>query len=225
MTSRMRIGVAICCYKGHIPHLKRLFDSIQAQTRLPDEVVVSCSSSRPEDIPYRQEDYTFPFTIMTCEEPKNAAQNRNRAAAACVDTVDVISFFDADDTMHPQRIDIIYQCFTRHAVVILLHSIEIDPNASFIEYGHPAFLLNSLARCPWGSTVITVPMYQSHIANGHASIRSEVFPRISYRESADMQGREDTLFSTDVIFVYPMRTAYCNYKLSQYFPSRTIGAL
>ena len=219
----MRIGIAICCYQGHIPHLKRLLDSIQAQTRLPDQVIISCSSSSPEDIPYRAQDYSFPFQILTCEERKNAAQNRNRAARQL--NTDVICFFDADDIMHPQRLAIIHRCFTEHDVVILLHSIEIDPHAQFLEYGHPAFLLNSLSRCPWGSTIINHPMYQSHIANGHVSVLSEVFPTITYQESTEVQGREDTLFSTDVIAAYPMRTAYCNYKLSQYFPSRTGGSV
>jgi len=216
------VGIAICCYQGHIPHLKRLLDSIERQTRRPDQVVVSCSSSRPEDIPYRQEDYSFPFEIRTCEERRNAAQNRNRAAAEL--TTDVVSFFDADDTMHPQRIDFIYRCFTEHDVVLMLHNIEIEPDTGFMEYGHPVFLLNSLSRCPWGSTIVTLPLYQSHIANGHVSVLRTILREFQYQESVAMQGREDTVFSTDIIVAYPTRTAYCNYKLSKYYRSGTGGS-
>ena len=217
----LTIGIAICCYKGHIPHLRRLFDSIEAQRRLPDRVIVSCSSSVPEDIPDVKAQYRFPFEIITCEERQNAAQNRNRAAAHL--NTDVVSFFDADDVMHPRRIEFIYRCFTEQDVVLLLHNIEIDPQAEFVEYGHPTFLRNCLARCPWGSTILTQPLFQAHIANGHVSVLAEVLQTIRYNESSDMQGREDTIFSTDVIMSYPTRTAYSNYKLSKYFPSRTGG--
>lgn len=217
----MTIGVAICCYKGHIFHLKRLFDSLEAQTRPPDQVVVSCSSSLPQDIPYLPEMYSFPLTFLTHPEKRNAAQNRNSAAAHL--TTDIICFFDADDTMHPQRIHFIEECVMQHDAVIMLHNITAEEDAPFIEYGNAVWLRNILARCPWGSTILTVPLFQAHIANGHVSIRAEVFSRIRYDESEAAQGREDTLFCTNVIVAYPSRTAYCNYVLSKYYPSRTGG--
>jgi glycosyltransferase involved in cell wall biosynthesis len=42
--------------------------------------------------------YSFPVTVLTSTEPKNAGQNRNRA----VDYADTeyITMIDVDDTMH-----------------------------------------------------------------------------------------------------------------------------
>ena len=44
----MKIGVAIPCYSGHIPKLLCLLNSLEKQTKLPDKVVVSCSSIHHE---------------------------------------------------------------------------------------------------------------------------------------------------------------------------------
>ena len=71
------IGLVIPCYKPHIGLLKRVFDSIEKQTRHPDMVIVSCSSSEPSDIPYKQEDFSFPFKIYTHREKKNISENKN----------------------------------------------------------------------------------------------------------------------------------------------------
>ena len=43
------IGVAIPCYIYHLQKLKILLDSIQAQTLKPTHVVVSCSSTLPDN--------------------------------------------------------------------------------------------------------------------------------------------------------------------------------
>ena len=104
----MKIGVAIPAYVGHIEKLFQLLDSIQSQTIIPDEVVVSCSSTKKTDFELncyieKLKKYTFSLEIITSEEKKNAAQNRNIAASKLSD-VDYITFIDADDVMHPQRI-------------------------------------------------------------------------------------------------------------------------
>ena len=99
----MRIGVAIPCYIGHIEQLQVLLDSIAAQTRLPDKVVVSCSSTT--EMPPEFSKYEFDLQIICDPMRKNTAQNRN-IAAQLLDT-DVITFFDADDVMHPQRIEFV----------------------------------------------------------------------------------------------------------------------
>ena len=217
----LTIGVAICCYKGHLPHLKRLFDSIEQQIRKPDHVVISCSSTTIEDIVYRRSMYSFPFTFLIHSEKKNAAQNRNIASEHL--TTDIISFFDADDIMHPQRLSVIYDCFEQHDTQILLHSTELGTSMDFTMYRNIYLYLNQLDRCEWGSTILRYPIIEYPIANGHASVRRGVLSHTRFEESEEFQGREDTKFTTDIIMHYPYQTAYCQNILSRYDPSGTGG--
>lgn len=222
MNKPIRVGIAICCYKGHISILKRLLDSIESQTRKPNEVVVSCSSSEPDDIPYRRDMYSFPFRILTHSERKNAAQNRNYAAAQL--TTDVVCFFDADDIMHPQRIEIIADCFQANPqLMIFLHNIEFSTSTIFPPLRNVYLYMNQLSKCDWGSTILQVRLHHANIANGHASIRRSVLQHVTFQESVEFQGKEDTAFSTEIIQLYPMQTAYCYNVLSRYEPSGTGG--
>ena len=102
------IGVAISCYQGHLEALGNLLESINLQSRKPDMVIVSCSSydaSNATATPYSSKKYSFPYHIFFHSEKKNAAENRNIAASYL--TTDIITFIDADDIMHPQRIAVI----------------------------------------------------------------------------------------------------------------------
>lgn len=228
--SSKTVGLVICAYKGHIPHLKRLFASIEAQTRKPDMVVVSCSSTEPHDMPYSPDVYSFPLLIHTHSEKKNAAQNRNYGASLL--TTDIISFIDADDIMHPQRIEIIYDSFTKYDIYVFLHSTELYSTIPFEEQPQTIafspiytyeFVLNQLYRCPWGSAQLHVDKRGETITCGHISVLRSILTDISFRETADYHGKEDTIFATDIIQKYPNHTCYCYQRLSTYYPSRTYG--
>lgn len=216
------IGVAIPCYKGHIPHLKYLLDSIEQQTRKPDMVIVSCSSSTDEDIPYRQEEYNFRFKIYTHPNKKVVAENRNFAASQL--NTDIISFIDADDIMHPQRIEIIERAFIEHNIVLFLHNYIIGNTECFTNYSkyEYVFHINKLGISSWGSTIhIDSPKYDIH--NGHTSISRWLFSQIKFHEEPEFYTKEDTVFNTEIIAAYPNYTAYTLLKLSKYTASHTYG--
>ena len=218
------VGVAICCYNGHLPHLQHLFDSIERQTRRPDEVVVSCSSTRLDEVTYRRDMYTFPFRILIHAERRNAAQNRNYAASQL--TTDVVTFFDADDIMHPQRLAVIADTFEAHPTLqLFLHNTEFGTSLEFPRFTNVYLYLNQLGQCPWGSTTLKVPLNEAHIANGHVTVRKSVLAEVTYPEGGDFRGREDTVFTTEIIRKWPWGTAYCLNVLSKYFPSGTHGML
>ena len=227
MTSKT-IGIAICAYKGHIPQLHTVFNSIENQTRKPDMVIVSCSSAEQKDIPYRASMFSFPLIIITHREKKNAAQNRNFAGALL--QTDIICFFDADDIMHPQRIEIIERCFVTHDIKIFLHNTKQYNTAIHDEqintlYTEYQYILNLLGRCYYGTTILNVHVDNMLIANGHVSVAADVFKVIQFNDTGEYYTREDTKFCTDVILAYHDRTAYCNNVLSYYFPSGTGGYL
>lgn len=209
------IGIAIPCYKRHIPHLRRLFESIQNQSILPTKVVVSCSSCSPAD--FAEEDfsrtYSFPIQILLHDGRKNAAENRNIAARA-LDT-DILSFFDADDVMHPQRIHAILEAFQNSVTNIVLHNYsvghqEIKPYDSFI------VRLNVLRRAPTGCAVVYDNIHAG-IHHSQVSVRKTVFEKTQFREEVEMERKEDAVFCGDVLAYSESANAYIADSLSLYF--------
>lgn len=219
------LGVAVCCYKGHIPFLERLLDSIAVQTRLPDEVVISCSSSEPDDIPSHLMLYAFPVRILTCSEQKNCAENRNRAAAAL--STDLVSFMDADDLLHPRRIELVWKAFLAYpGTQLVVHDTRIIPviDTPFEPVEDPVQMIpNRLYRCPWGSTQLYDPLPGMLIANGHASATRDAWAAVRFHETEEYRSRDDTIFCTDMITRWPNQTVYIHAVLSHYLPSGTGG--
>lgn len=218
------IGVAIPCYYGHINSLKLLLDSIEIQTRKPDLVVISCSSSNDKDIPYKQENYSFPFIIYTHIEKMNAAQNRNFAARH-LDT-DIISFIDADDQMHPQRIEIIEKAFKENDIVLFLHSFTMHNNTEIDEIydiDSIKFDINKLDINYSGWGLRHLEKSNADIHNGHSSVRRYILENIQYGESSYYHTREDSGFTADVFRSFPNKNGYSILPLSKYFPSKTGG--
>jgi glycosyltransferase involved in cell wall biosynthesis len=217
--SALTIGVAIPCYKGHIEVLRYLLDSIEAQTRKPDKVVVSCSSSETNDIPSSYFEYSFPLTIFTCSEKRNVSQNRNFAMSKL--ETDIVSFIDADDMMHPQRLEVVEQCFLQNNVQILLHFYEMGLRRPFKMYHNFPIEYNKLFVCPWRSIQHINYPRADIIHNGQSSVRRSILNRVQFQEGPEFIGREDTFFVGDVLLIYPNQNAYCSLPLSKYNPSRT----
>lgn len=212
----MRFGVAIPCYKYHLPQLKRCLDSIEAQTLKPDQVVVSCSSTEEAELP--QYNYSFPLTILTKSERQNAAQNRNRAATALQD-IDLISFFDADDVMHPQRLEFIKSAFCQLPTSqIVFHSYIDEHNLQeeFQYYQYPRFQNEVCIRTPSGC-VIVEHCWQTPIHHSQATVAAEVIKSHQFPEAQELERREDALFCGNVVAAYPGRNVYLDNKLSKYY--------
>ena len=223
----MRIGVAIPCYKYHIPQLKRCLDSIEAQTVKPDMVIVSCSSVNPGDIPSHTYKYSFPLRIIGHKDRKNAAQNRNIAAAS-LDT-DIISFFDCDDEMHPQRLEAIKEAFASNpALDIVLHSYLVDEETKhpFKHHDKISMQPQCLARSPTGCAIY-IHNWSERIHHSQVTVSSFVFSRIQFKENQiyDRQGseggKEDALFCGDVLAMPNCQNMYVFDQLSKYYKEGT----
>lgn len=207
----MRIGVAIPCYKYHIPLLKRCLDSLECQTRKPDEVVVSCSSSLPTDIPVYS--YSFPLRILTRETKHNAADNRNYAASFL--TTDIVSFFDADDVMQCQRLQAIVESFPCD---IVLHSYSGSGSRAGFSFFHVAIdrIRNELVRSPTGCALLPSNPF-APIHHAHVSVARSVLESVQFREGPDGVRREDSLFCGDVLARPDCQSVYIPNSLSLYF--------
>jgi glycosyltransferase involved in cell wall biosynthesis len=221
------ITVCIPCYKYHIPKLKRCLDSIELQTIHPEEVIVSCSSSIKEDIPFANE-YSFQLQIITTTERKNAAQNRNIAAAAAKSKY--VSFFDADDSMHPQRIEAIYTAFQKFPdTEIILHSFYLPEESKQIQewtmHSQFSFFQNKIVRADSGCVVYTSTGRQ-HIHHAQVSVSKRVWYIVKFNEGVNYERREDTVFCNSCFSRIPtIQSVYILEQLSKYFEEGATHAI
>jgi glycosyltransferase involved in cell wall biosynthesis len=206
--NQMRIGVAIPCYKPHLPLLERCLDSIEAQTRKPDEVVVVCSSADDKDVPTYS--YSFPLRILTRPDRHNAAENRNYAARQM--TSEMISFFDADDVMHPQRLEAIEGCGLQH---IILHSF-LDPHESFESYSRIYRIRNTLRQYKTGCACLGMD-WAARIHHAHVTIHASVLSQTTFPEDKELERREDAIFCGSVLNLSPtIQSTYIVNPMSRY---------
>lgn len=226
-TDPITIGVAIPCYIHHIQKLKGVLNSIKNQTIKPSHVVVSCSSTPADnkDVNELLQIYLpfFQLDIITTPECKNAAENRNIASRHL--QTDIISYMDADDIMHPQRLLCIAHAFEHSDCQIVLHSFDTGTRSETIEF--PVYNVNfeygKLERAQSGCAV-HIDDCTKRIHHAHSSISRDVFERIQYREESMFNripglhgGREDALFCGDVLQNVFTKNAYIPMSLSVYF--------
>ena len=214
----MKVGVAIPCYAGHLDKLHKLLDSINNQTRLPDKVVVSCSSTIDQAV---FPSYKFPFEIVYDEEKKNTAQNRNIAAHRLLDK-DFISFIDADDIMHPQRIEFIERAFEGGADIVL-HNFENYEDGADIKpmslFDTCNIYYNTMHRS--GGMITHKKTYIGDIHHAQVSVKTDIYCYIEFNESEEFVIKADCVFCWYVFSLENITDAYISNKLSAYIPSGT----
>jgi hypothetical protein len=224
----MKIGVAIPCYINHIKDLFILLDSIENQTILPDKVVVSCSSTRVDDFNFELiKKYTFPLQVITNENKLCASKNRNIAANNLTD-MDYITFIDADDIMHPQRIEILTKVFNEHNSDIILHNyytnIEFNKNL-FTKIDNVKSRYNSLKQCYSGCITHNDNHYYTDyfdkIHHGHVSIKQSIFNVVQFPEEPEFYTKEDCVFCFRVFSLPNVNNSYIANELTYYKPSNT----
>lgn len=225
----MKIGLAIPAYVGHIDSLFRLLDSIQNQSRIPDKVVVSCSSTKDREFDSHFEkinNYSFALKIITSEEKKSAAQNRNIAGSNLTD-VDYITFIDADDIMHPQRIEILLTIFQENDCDIILHNYYdniIFENIYFekIESNQINVRINSLEQCYSGCIKHKIYCNDNEkIHHGHVSLKQVIFNNVKFPEEPEFYRKEDCIFCYRVFSLPNIKNVYISNELTYYNPSNT----
>ena len=211
----MRIGVAIPCYIKHIPNLLILLNSIEAQTLKPDMVSISCSSTHYHQFPILKT-YSFPIKVKLHLDKKSPAENRNIAADNL--NTDIISFFDADDIMHPQRIELLEYAFLEPCDIVLHNSTSdtnFDMNLSIDKIN---IHRNKLKQCKSGCIILD---YISPIAHGHVTVRKSIFNKVRFPEEEYFYFKEDCIFCHRVFDIPDIKSAYFSYPLSLYIPSKS----
>jgi hypothetical protein len=214
----MKIGVAIPCYVGHIDKLYELLDSIETQTRTPDKVVVSSSSTDKLELPKK---YKFEIEVFLTSGKLNASQNRN-IAISHLQEMDFITVFDADDIMHPQRIETLCYVFEKYDADVILHNFLFENN--FQEFTDVNVRINLLKQCHSGCIIHCDNAYNyvEHIHHSQISFKRYIFDKVKYPEESIYNRREDCIFCHRVFGLDNIKNAYVVNPLSYYRPSNTI---
>lgn len=109
----MKISVAMCTYNG-ARFLREQLQSIAAQTRPPDELVV-CDDQSTDATREIIEDFAasapFPVHLHLNEQNLGSTKNFERAIKLC--GADVIALADQDDVWLPEKLERIEDCFER----------------------------------------------------------------------------------------------------------------
>lgn len=121
----MPVSVVLCSYNG-ARHLREQLDSLLAQTRLPDEIVIRDDASNDE---------TYALLTAWCDDAKArgvrvalARNERNLGYVANFETAlrdaqgDIFFLCDQDDIWHPEKIAVMLAEFERRPNLLLLHS-------------------------------------------------------------------------------------------------------
>ena len=220
----MKIGVAVPCYYGHIQILYDLLESIEKQTIFPDKVVVSISSTSV--FKYNKE-YSFKLEVIVTEDNKLAAENRNIASSQLLD-MDYITFIDADDLMHPQRIEFLLKCFQECDCDIILHNYFDEGGVPFSEkifepYQELLFMTNTLTQCQSGCIRHFNGSYQGTYKIHHAqvSIKREILDKVKFPEETEYNRKADCVFCYRIFSLPNIKHAYIQNELSYYKASNT----
>jgi glycosyltransferase involved in cell wall biosynthesis len=171
----MPLSIAVCipCAPKDIKYLKYCLASVQAQTRPADAVIVSISSTPdPSKVLIDLSGITIPLDIIYTATDKYAGANRNIAAKKAVENgADILSFFDADDIMHPRRLERIEDIFLKHpGTTALVHSLIMGKRGDMDMY-------EGKEKIPWN------PITNDYISEPFVSQGSEKCYLIKFQQS------------------------------------------
>lgn len=219
----MRLGVVIPCYKPHLPKLLRLFESIVAQTVVPDCVVVACSSVVSTDVAavaavFVNTPIESRVVWVLSPDRRNAAENRNAGAAvALARKMDAVTFMDADDIMHPQRCEALHRALEGRADIILHDYWDSPADLARPFHSYDAFPIeyNCLIRAPSGCAIHRLD-WQRRVHHSQVTVTRRVLERMSFPEGTVYERREDAVFCGYVLSMAGFRNAYLPLVLSKY---------
>ncbi|HEY1357620.1 MAG TPA: glycosyltransferase family 2 protein [Thermoleophilaceae bacterium] len=116
----MSISVAMCTYNGE-RHVREQLDSIAAQSRPPDELVI-CDDGSTDGTRVIVSNFgaaaTFPVRVHVNEQNLGSTKNFERAIGLC--TGEVIALSDQDDLWLPEKLAVLEAAFDRNPDVGLV---------------------------------------------------------------------------------------------------------
>jgi glycosyltransferase involved in cell wall biosynthesis len=206
----MKLALVVPTYKYHIPILETMLDSVVAQTCLPDLVLIQASSCDAECSAIlaglRAATWPFPLVILETERIQHIAENKNVAIAALPSDIDIVSFFDSDDLLHPRRIEYVKQ-YISEGYDAVYHGLTGSSEFNLMEEPMPAvdtYIKKETVGDAFSGAPFTIRRLifldeedtEVGYHDGSVSLRKECFTKVRYNESA--KGHQDCLFASDL---------------------------
>lgn len=206
VSNSLRTSVAIPCARHHVRYLDNALSKIARGTEVPDEVVIVVSPVEGQEQLdrlnrlYEKFKDIFALEIKWCEQRLDAASARERLTESL--NGDVILYHDADDTQHPQRLEIVKRFFKEHDIVHLCHSYT-----TFSEGEAGEIVYDNIQTAPsqelYEKYFVQGPMPKAFGAGfmrthaGALCIRREVLQKVAW--AGLVQGVEDREFCLNVL--------------------------
>jgi glycosyltransferase involved in cell wall biosynthesis len=121
----MKISVAMCTYNG-ADYLPAQLESILAQSRKPDQIVVcdDCSTDETRAILQRFEK-ALPDIFLLYFNKRNLGTVKNFEQAIALCNGDIIALSDQDDVWRPNKLQLIEQAFSKASTGLVFSDAEL----------------------------------------------------------------------------------------------------
>ena len=185
----------------------RVVQSAMVQTVPPTEIIIALSNSTYEfglhaRLILRQSAGHIPLRLIRAPELYFQATSRNNAILAS--SSDIISFIDADDEMHPNRLEIIQHMFAEDKhLIMFLHGYTEGPELKRwrrenISYT-PGHLIGKEELCKSEARTRHQPHLDLLVHHAHVSIRQNMLGGFHFDESKASYRMEDSLFVRGIV--------------------------
>lgn len=197
---RVRTSLCVPCAPEDVPLLSNvLLPSVQAQSFQPAELVISLSGTSPqaaEGVRVRLQEGLpgVPVVMASIPDAAYAGQNRNRAANHSSHASELLVFADADDALHPRRLELMARTFAHFRAKVSLAGYSLG-----VEGVDP---LDDPFQVVLGQQIISQGGLQHlgelrhRVHQGQPSVDRRVFERVQQKELARGQ---DVAFLQDVM--------------------------
>lgn len=203
----MSIDVIVSCYEDQVKRLDECLNSINNQTFLPENVIVSHTNDTNIDIT----NYKFKVQFVKSENPSNPAKLRNLGAN--LSKSEILCFIDSDDNMHPQKLELVKKCFENPEIVCFLHGFKIYYKQEHDVLSHTNF---DLGRIDLKGYHIEDTQRKCFPVCSHVSVRRDLYEVIRFDESDTKIGCDDLFFCKEIVTRYKDKVAFSDQKLGMY---------
>lgn len=244
ITLKSKITLCIPCVDKHIPLLLKLLGTVDGFTRKPDKIMIGLSPKFNDSDLFKEKNKILqlypelPIDIIVQITKTNAAKHLNIMGKNVKEGYIIRA--DADDIIHPQKIEIIEQVINKYPdTKLLLHKVRcsntrnynvenfnhincanIENNVFNVEcktINNSLLLCSDMLNKKYNRTLLEFLDRSNYIHYGACCYHVGVLQNIQYK---NRNFAEDKIFSLDVTKHYS-KTKYIDLYLNLYVPSQS----